>query len=126
MAGLLEGGEDGLTHGDIRNDNLLRRSDGSIVFVDWGAAGIVPSWVDPLLARLERVDRTWFDASLRSSPLLAAAGDERITGWLLGLGCYLAWRSTFGTDVGLPTLNEFRRTESRRILTGAERRLTGS
>jgi hypothetical protein len=123
VAGLLEGGDYRLTHWDIRNDNLLRRADGSIVFVDWGAAGIGPSWVDPLLARLERVDSPWFDASLGSSPLLVAAGDERVTGWLLGLGCYLAWRSTFPPVPSLPTLNEFRRTEARRFLGAAVRRL---
>jgi hypothetical protein len=123
VTGLLEGGDYRLTHWDIRNDNLLRRADGSIVFVDWGAAGVGPSWVDPLLVRLERVDSPWFDASLSSSPLLVAAGDEAVTGWLIGLGCYLAWRSTFATDVSLPTLNEFRRTEARRFLGAAVRRL---
>lgn len=123
VADLLEGGDHRLTHGDIRNDNLLRRDDGSLVFVDWGATGIGPAWVDPLLARLERVDTPWFDVSLGSSPLLVAAGDDRVTGWLLGLGTYLAWRSTFATDAGLPTLNEFRRTEARRFLRAAVRRL---
>jgi aminoglycoside phosphotransferase (APT) family kinase protein len=123
VAALPVGGDDRLTHWDIRNDNLLRRRDGSIVFVDWGAAGVGPSWVDPLLARLERVDVPWFDASLGTSPLLVAAGDALVTGWLLGLGAHLAWRSTYATDVGLPTLNEFRRTEARRFLTAAARRL---
>lgn len=123
VAGLLEGGDYRLTHWDIRNDNLLRRADGSIVFVDWGAAGIGPSWVDPMLARLERVDTPWFDASLAGSPLLVAAGDERVTGWLIGLGCYLAWRSTFPAIISLPTLNPFRRTEARRFLGAAVRRL---
>ena len=45
-----------LCHWDIRNDNLLQRPDGSIVFVDWGQAAVGPDWVDPLLARLERVE----------------------------------------------------------------------
>jgi hypothetical protein len=123
VAALLEGGDYRLTHWDIRNDNLLRRADGALVFVDWGAAGIGPSWVDPLLARLERVDTTWFDDSLRGSPLLTAAGDARVTGWLIGMGCYLAWRSTFVADPSLPTLNEFRRTEARRFLGAAVWRL---
>jgi hypothetical protein len=123
VAGLLGAGDVRLTHWDIRNDNLLRRADGSIVFVDWGAAGVGPSWVDPLLARLERVDSPWFDSSLSSSPLLVAAGDDRVTGWLLGLGCYLAWHSTRPAHASLPTLNEFRRTESRRLLGAAARRL---
>jgi hypothetical protein len=123
VAALLEGRDHRLTHWDIRNDNLLRRADGGIVFVDWGAAGVGPSWVDPLLARLERVDSPWFDASLSSSPLLVAAGEARVTGWLLGMGCYLAWHSTRAAHASLPTLNEFRRTESRRLLGAAVRRL---
>jgi Phosphotransferase enzyme family len=113
-----------LAHWDIRNDNLLVRPDGTVVFVDWGAAGVGPAWVDPLMARLERVDSPWFDASVASSPALAEAGDDAVTGWLIGFGCHLAWRSIDAVDVGLPTLNEFRRTEARRILAGAARRLT--
>jgi hypothetical protein len=46
-----------------------------------------------------------------------------VTAWLLGFGCHLAWRSITAVDVGLPTLNDFRRTESRRALAGAVRRL---
>ncbi len=112
-----------VVHWDIRNDNLLVRPDGSVVFVDWGACGVGPGWVDPLLARLERVDSAWFDDSLTTSTALVAAGDDAVTAWLLGFGCHLAWRSTTAVDVGLPTLNDFRRTESRRVLAGAARRL---
>jgi len=83
-----------------------------------------PSWVDPLLARLERVDRPWFDASIASSPAIADVGDDHVTGWLVAFGAYLAWRSARGSaDIGLPTLNEFRRTEARRFLAAAARRL---
>jgi hypothetical protein len=123
VRGLLAPGSSGLAHWDIRNDNLLMRPDGSIVFVDWGACAVGPRWVDPLLARLERVDSPWFDESAAASELLAEAGEDLVTGWLLGLGCHLARRTTTAVDVGLPTLNEFRRTESRRILAAAARRL---
>jgi hypothetical protein len=124
VAGLLGCRHDRLVHRDIRNDNLVLRPDGRLVFVDWGTAAVGPDWVDPLLARLERVDTPWFDASLAGSPALAAAGDDLVTGFLLGLGAALAWRSTQRLiDVGLPTLNEFRRTEARRFLAAAARRL---
>jgi hypothetical protein len=123
VRGLLTPEPRGLAHWDIRNDNLLVRPDGSIVFVDWGACAVAPRWVDPLLARLERVDTPWFDESAAASPALSEAGEDRVTGWMLGFGVHLAWRSTFAVDVGLPTLNDFRRTESRRVLTGAARRL---
>jgi serine/threonine protein kinase len=41
-----------LVHWDIRSDNLLVRPTGEIVFLDWGACGLGPDWLDPLLARL--------------------------------------------------------------------------
>lgn len=112
-----------LVHWDIRNDNLLQRPDGSLVLVDWGQAGVGPDWADPLLARLERVEEPWFDASLDASPALAAAGQDLVTTWLLGFGGALAWRAHTAVDVNLPTLNEFRVRESRRLLGAAARRL---
>ena len=115
-------GREQLAHWDVRNDNLLVR-DGEVVFVDWGCAAVAPPWVDPLLARLERVESPWFDESVRSSPALAEAGDDVVTGWLLGFGMFLAFRSVTATDVGLPTLADFRRRESARSLRGAARRL---
>lgn len=57
-----------LVHLDIRDDNLLQRPNGEIVFVDWGVSGVASDWLDPMLARLERVDQPWFDESLASSP----------------------------------------------------------
>jgi hypothetical protein len=114
---------DHLVHYDIRIDNLLQRPTGQLVFLDWGAAGIGPDWLDPLLVRLERVDQPWFDAALATSPELARLGDPAITAWLVGIGTYLAWRATTAVDVNLPTLAEFRRTESRRFLGAAARRL---
>jgi hypothetical protein len=121
---LADEGSSQLLHWDVRIDNLLRPAPGRIVFVDWGAAAVGPPWVDPLLARLERVEQPWFDASIASSPALREVGDDRVTGWLLALGSHLAWRSTQASpDIALPTLNEFRRTEARRFLAGAARRL---
>jgi hypothetical protein len=99
---------DHLVHWDIRNDNLLQRPDGAIVFVDWGQAGVGPDWVDPLLARLERVEDPWFDASLTGSAALARAGDDLVTTWLVGFGGALAYRAHTAVDVNLPTLNAFR------------------
>jgi len=112
-----------LVHWDIRNDNLLERPTGDLVFLDWGAASVGPTWVDPLLARLERVEQPWFDAALATSPALVAAGDLAVDAWLVGFATFLAWRAHTVVDVNLPTLNDFRISESRRMLVGAERRL---
>jgi hypothetical protein len=119
----LADGEVGLVHWDIRADNLLERPTGELVFLDWGAAAVGPLWLDPLLARLERVESPWFDASLASSPALVAAGDVAVDAWLVGFATFLAWRAHTAVDVNLPTLNDFRISESRRMIAGAERRL---
>jgi len=111
-----------VAHWDIRVDNLLRRPGGEIVFVDWGAAARGPAWADPLLARLERMDEPWFDASIASSPALVEAGEDTITAFLAGFGAHLAVRSVVAVDVNLPTLNEFRIRESRRMLDAVGRR----
>ncbi|QCW50597.1 hypothetical protein FE634_09550 [Nocardioides dongxiaopingii] len=120
---LAEQPSDHLVHYDIRNDNLLVRPTGELVFLDWGACGIGPDWLDPLLARLERVDTPWFDASLATSPALARVGDEVVTSWLVAMGTYLAHRAHTAVDVNLPTLQDFRRRESARMLGAAARRL---
>ena len=123
VAALADEPADRVVHWDVRNDNLLQRPTGEIVFLDWGAFGVGPAWLDPLLARLERVDSPWFDASLSSSPALAAAGDDVVTAWLVGVGVHLGWRAHTAVDQNLPTLAAFRRTESARFLAGAARRL---
>ncbi len=111
-----------VSHWDIRVDNLLRRPGGEIVFVDWGAAARGPAWADPLLARLERMDEPWFDTSIDSSPALVEAGEEAVTAFLAGFGAHLAVRSLVAVDVNLPTLNDFRIRESRRMLDAVARR----
>ena len=123
LAGLAAERSGGLVHWDIRNDNLLRRPDGTVVFLDWGNAAVGPDWVDPLLARLELVDDPSFDASVAASPALAAAGDDAVTAFLVGFGAHMAVRTVTAVDVNLPTLNDFRLTESRRLLGAAARRL---
>jgi hypothetical protein len=112
-----------LVHWDIRNDNLLERPTEELVFLDWGAASVGPTWVDPLLARLERVEQPWFDDALATSPALVSAGELAVDAWLVGFATFLAWRAHTVVDVNLPTLNDFRISESRRMLVGAERRL---
>ncbi len=111
-----------LAHWDIRIDNLLRRPGGEVVFLDWGVAARGPAWVDPLLARLERVEEPWFDDSLAGSPALAEAGDEVVTAFLAGFAAHMAVRSVVAVDLNLPTLNDFRIRESRRMLEAVARR----
>jgi aminoglycoside phosphotransferase (APT) family kinase protein len=116
-------GPEQLVHWDVRDDNVLVREDGSLVFVDWGAASRGPAWADPLLARLERVTEPWFDASVRTSPPLAALGDEHVTTFLLAFATFLAHRALVADDLNLPTMKDFRRTQAARCFAAAARRL---
>ena len=109
-------------HWDIRVDNLLRRPGGEVVFLDWGTTARGPAWVDPLLARLEHAEDAWFDEAVGTSPALREAGDEAVTAFLAGFSAHLAVRSVVAVDVNLPTLNDFRIRESRRILEAVARR----
>lgn len=120
---LAEHPRDRLVHFDIRDDNLVERPDGALVFVDWGATSLGPAWMDPLLARLERVQLPWFDAETASCAALADVGEGTVTSVLVGLGTFLAWRAHTAVDVNLPTLGAFRRAESERFLSAAARRL---
>ena len=56
------------------------------------------------------------------SPALAEAGDDAVTAFLAGFAAHLAIRSVVAVDVNLPTLNDFRIRESRRMLDGVARR----
>ncbi len=114
---------DHLVHWDIRDDNVILREDGALVFVDWGAAARGPAWADPLLARLERVTDPWFDASVGASPALRDLGDEQVTTFLVAIGTFLAHRAHVAVDVNLPAMADFRRIQSARFLEGARRRL---
>lgn len=108
---------------DIRDDNLIVRQDGTLVFVDWGMAARGPAWADPLLARIEWVEQSRFDDFVLSSAVLRDLGARHVTTYLVTLATFLAYRVLTAEDIGLPTLNEFRRTESARLLEGARRRL---
>lgn len=107
---------------DLRNDNMLLRPDGSLVFVDWGMSRVGAGWLDPLVLRLEWVELPLFDELVDSCPALVALGDEHVTCFLFVLGAWLAYRTV--TDrAGPPALADFRVTESARFLEGARRRL---
>jgi serine/threonine protein kinase len=117
---------DHVVHGDLRNDNILVRTgdpDGAVVFVDWGVARTGPAWYDPLLLCLEWVEEPVFDELVDTFAPLRRLGEENVTAFLATLGTWLGYRTTVAVDVGLPTLNDFRRRESARLLEGARRRL---
>jgi hypothetical protein len=123
LGGLREAADgEHLCNFDVRNDNLLLRPDGSVVFVDWGMSRVGAAWLDPLVLRLEWAELPLFDALVTTSPALAALNEEQVTGFLYALGAWLAYRAAVD-DTGPPGLHAFRTLESARFLEGARRRL---
>ena len=114
-------------HLDVRDDNLLQRPDGSVVVVDWGMSRPGPPWVDEVLLDLHDVISPVFDERVAALPAYGVDSDhdrdEAVTDFLLALGMSLAVAAHGPAPEGLPRLMSFRREESRRLLTGAARRL---
>jgi serine/threonine protein kinase len=104
-----------LCHRDVRDDNLLVRADGSVVIFDWGMSRLGPAWADLFL----------LNVSWAEHPGVAHIGADAmtVTDLLLGLGGWLALRSTQPAPPGIPTMPGFRARESRRMLAAAHRRL---
>ncbi len=114
-------------HLDVRDDNLLRRPDGSVVIVDWGMSRPGPPWVDEVLLDLHDVTSPVFDERVAALPAYGGAcdhgRDDAVTDLVLALGISLAVLAHGPAPQGLPRLASFRREESRRLLVGAARRL---
>jgi aminoglycoside phosphotransferase (APT) family kinase protein len=114
-------------HFDVRDDNLLVRPDGSVVIVDWGMSRPGPAWVDEMLLELHNITHTAFDEHVARIPAYGVASDhgryDAVTDFVLALGMSLAVIAHEPVEEGLPRLNSFRRAESKRLLTGAGRRL---
>ena len=119
--------EESWCHLDVRDDNLLQRPDGSVVIVDWGMSRPGPPWVDEVLLDLHDVTSPVFDERVAALPAYGVASDHdrdaAVTDLLLALGMSLAVVAHGPSPEGLPRLMSFRREESRRLLTGAARRL---
>ena len=112
-----------LAHWDIRVDNLLRRPGGEIVFLDWGTTAR-GSRVGRPAARAARAGRRAVvrRRSTARPPRSPRRATTSVTAFLAGFGAHMAVRSVVAVDVNLPTLNDFRITESRRMLAAVARR----
>jgi Phosphotransferase enzyme family len=110
---------DSLCHWDVRDDNLLLRPDGSPVIVDWGMSRLGPAWADLVLLSVAWAEQPELDGRLDEID----ADPDTVTDLLLGLGGWLALRSSQEPPPGLPTLPAFQQREARRVLTLARRRL---
>ncbi len=114
-------------HFDVRDDNMLVRTDGTMVILDWGMARSGPAWMDEMLLALHDVTTPRFDRRVAEVPAYGVGSDDgredTVTDYLLCLGISLAAVAYGASPVGLPRLMSQRRAESHRLLVGAARRL---
>lgn len=113
-----------LCHWDVRDDNLLLRSDGTVVIVDWGMARIGPAWGDLLLLAMHWVQTQRFDVFVDEA--VSGLDGDLVSDLLVLFGARLSWLAQQPAPAGLPTITAFRAREAARMLAGAQRRLGGS
>jgi hypothetical protein len=102
---------DTLVHGDLRADNVLLGSDGSVAFVDWAWAVRGADWIDTVLFALDAatqggVDPEWL---VDRSPLVVAADPRQVTDLVLAMIGVWASDMRRPAPPGLPTLRAFQR-----------------
>lgn len=113
-------------HFDVRDDNLLRRPDGTAVVIDWGISRPGPWWIDQVLLAVHHVDDPVFDEQVtRLVPPSDQARMPRpddVTDFLIALGASIAALRDRPVP-GIPAIDRFREREQARLLAGARRRL---
>jgi aminoglycoside phosphotransferase (APT) family kinase protein len=106
---------DHLVHTDIRADNLLVRSDGTVAVVDWPWATRGPVWLDRLLL-LVNVNLFGGHDVEKLLTKHVDAGRDDITAVLAGLAGYLLDAARLPPPRGLPTLRGFQAAQGERTL----------
>ena len=105
---------DRLVHGDLRADNLLVRSDGSAVLVDWAHAALGCSWLDALTLLLDvrlHDGAGAHDVEALLAPAVLGVDARAVTAVLAGLSGYFVDAARLPAVPGLPTLRAFQATE---------------
>jgi Ser/Thr protein kinase RdoA (MazF antagonist) len=116
---------DTLLHTDLRADNLLVRSDGGVVLVDWPHACVGAAWVDKA-AMLPSVGLdggpTPAEVEIAIRPF-ASVEDEALDRFVVAMAGYFAFHGTQPDPPGLPTLRAFQRAQGQVARCWAARRL---
>lgn len=115
-----------LVHTDVRADNILITPDGGAVLVDWPWAAIGSAYFDALTVLVNvRVFDPGFDVEsvLESHPVFMEAGQERIDGFLSGLGAYFMDMARRPAPPGLPTVRAFQQRQGDAVMGWLRQRL---
>ncbi|MDX6248819.1 MAG: hypothetical protein QOF10_2179 [Kribbellaceae bacterium] len=90
---------DGLSHWDLRADNIML-TETRVVFIDWAHAALAAPWADTVILH----------ADMRESVHLPELQDDAgITGFLAGIAGGLWWGSSQPAPPGLPTIRTWQR-----------------
>ena len=107
---------DTLVHLDLRADNLMLRTDGRLIVVDWAWAVRGPAWLDPALLAIEfissaapEVDADAYIARIADNYGIST---DRIVPVLVGILSFFEHAGRQPDPPGLPTLREFQRFQA--------------
>lgn len=100
-----------LAHCDIRADNLLVRTDGRVVIVDWPWGAVGPAWFDTVLLAMD-VARYGGDAGR----VLAGVDPEHALDVIVGLTGYWQYQGRLPDPPGLPTVRAYQLSQGDHFL----------
>ena len=101
---------DTLVHGDVRDDNLLVRPDGTVVLCDWNWPALGPAWFDSLHLLIgARGDGHDVEAILAGHPLLAPVPAEDVDTTLALLAGYFLKHAADPIPRAAPWVREIQR-----------------
>jgi Ser/Thr protein kinase RdoA (MazF antagonist) len=115
---------DSLLHIDIRADNLLIRTDGTVAVVDWPWACNGAAWFDQLLLCISVDFYGGHDPEKLVLHYLETVSSDDITAALAGLCGYFTNVARQPPDPGLPTVRAFQRAHAQSTLSWLRRRHT--
>jgi hypothetical protein len=113
---------DSLLHTDIRADNLIIRTDGTVAVVDWPWACAGAAWFDHLLLCVNVDLYGGYDPEKLVLHYLETVNRDDITAALAGLCGYFTDVARQPPDPGLPTVRAFQRAQGRSTLSWLRRR----
>jgi Ser/Thr protein kinase RdoA (MazF antagonist) len=115
---------DSLLHTDIRADNLLIRTDGTVAVVDWPWACNGAAWFDQLLLCINVDLYGGHDAEEAVRHYMETVNRDDINAALAGVCGYFTDVARQPSDQGLPTVRAFQRAQAQSTLSWLRRRHT--
>ncbi len=115
-----------VVHLDLRADNLLVRSDGSMVAVDWPWAVVGPDWLDRFLLLINVDLYGGHDPDVLVAHHLPDVDPLLVTGCLAGMCAYFTDAGRKPPPPGLPTVRAFQRAQAVSTTAWLRRRLSPS